>query len=178
MNRRWACAVARAGQARLASQLLGVHVGRRVSAAPSCPAGSSAAQGGHAADPSVPACDMAYVLRVHRGDPAPWGMQTLAKVAKLDAVKQQLWGLELAAPAAIGASVLAGAPRPHLAVCTTLAEHAMPSILRSGTLDVLSSGATRRFWALLEAGGPGASAYCTGGPLPSVLGSGFRDLET
>ena len=67
-------------------------------------------------NPSMPACDVAHVLIRNRGDHAPYVMQTLAKVAKLDAVKQQLWGLELAAPAAVGASVSAGAPRPHLAV--------------------------------------------------------------
>ena len=77
---------------------------------------------------SVPACDVARVLKANRDDPPPCSMQTLAKVAKLDAVKQQLWGLELAAPAAIGASVLAGAPRPQLRVCTLLACHAMPCL--------------------------------------------------
>jgi len=43
--------------------------------------------------------------------------QTLAKVAKLDAVKQRLWGLELAAPVAAGAAISAGRrpPRPQAA---------------------------------------------------------------
>ena len=36
--------------------------------------------------------------------------QTLAKVAKLNAVKQQLWGLELAAPAAVGAGITGKSP--------------------------------------------------------------------
>lgn len=62
-------------------------------------------------------------------------MQTLAKVAKLDAVKQQLWGLELAAPAAVGSSVLAGAPRLCLVVCSPLAGLAWPSLLRSEALE-------------------------------------------
>ena len=39
--------------------------------------------------------------------------QTLAKVAKLDAVKQRLWGLELAAPVAAGAAISAGPPPLH-----------------------------------------------------------------
>ena len=41
--------------------------------------------------------------------------QTLAKVAKLSAVKQQLWGLELAAPAAVGAGITG--KNPFLSVC-------------------------------------------------------------
>lgn len=43
--------------------------------------------------------------------------QTLAKVAKLNAVKQQLWGLELAAPAAVGAGITGKSP--ILSVCCT-----------------------------------------------------------
>lgn len=41
--------------------------------------------------------------------------QTLAKVAKLNAVRQQLWGLELAAPAAVGAGITGKSP--FLSVC-------------------------------------------------------------
>ena len=57
--------------------------------------------------------------------------QTLAKVAKLDAVRQQLWGLELAAPARVGAAVLTGAPRKHR--CNALNQQLRPKLTDSRT---------------------------------------------
>ncbi|KAK9827660.1 hypothetical protein WJX81_004517 [Elliptochloris bilobata] len=49
------------------------------------------------------------------------GQETLAKVAKLDAVKQQLWGLELAVPASLGADISAGEGGARMGTITSAA---------------------------------------------------------